>query len=163
MSEPASSNLSPKLWAALIGGIVALVTAAGAFVTLLLGVIALAGYLVSYGGWKTGVDQQLAAHTAEIAAVKAADKEQFTTLSSTTDKQIVAVTAACKEMVTNATDGLRKSIEDIERDRKTHISDADHWREEKGGEITELKTIATNQQKQIDLLTEGNARRAATR
>ena len=134
MSQPAAPAISPRLWLAVLG---VLGTAAVGFVTFLLGLIALGTLLVNYGGWKNGVDQHLA----------------------TQDTRIVEVTTACKDMVTNATDGLRKSIEDIEHDRKDHITAADSWRANESATVTKLDTIVTNQQRQIDLLTDANTRR----
>ncbi len=156
MSDRTSSAISPRIWLAVLG---VLGTAAVGCVSFLVGVVALGGILISYGGWKTGVDQHLSTQDARIVAVESTTKEQITALATNTDKQILAVTTACKEMVTNATEGLRKSIEDIERDRKEHITAADAWRANESATVTELKTIVTNQQRQIDLLTEANAQR----
>ena len=133
MSEPAATSISPKVWLAVLA---ALGTAAVGGVTLLTALIGFAALLVNYGGWKNGVDQHLA----------------------TQDTRIVEVTTACKEMVTNATEGLRKSIEDIEHDRKDHITAADAWRANESATVTKLETIVTNQQRQIDLLTDANTR-----
>ena len=134
MSEPAATPISPKVWMAVLG---ALMTAAVGGVTVLGGLTALAALLINYGGWKNGVDQHL----------------------TTQDTRIVEVTTACKEMVTNATDGLRKSIEDIEHDRKDHITAADAWRANESATVTKLDTVVTNQQRQIDLLTDANTHR----
>ncbi len=109
------------------------------------------------------MDQHLTTQDARIVAVETNSEKQISALTTNTDKQILAVTTACKEMVTNATEGLRKSIEDIERDRKDHISAADAWRANESATVTKLETIVTNQQRQIDLLSDASARRPAAR